>query len=104
MVSPYRLEARSRLTMVTAIHPQPHSQGSEEVTDTLDDTRRLYRGYPKTERGRVIKKAHRISGRTFVIISDDIVYELGIKEDTWFEEEVRVKGIFLRMRTDCHGF
>ena len=47
--------------------------------------------------GKVVKGAHTISGRTFVVIADVIVYKLGINEHTWFEEQVMDNGISLRM-------
>jgi hypothetical protein len=47
---------------------------------------------------KVIKKAHRISDKTLVIIDEAIINRLGIdKENTWVEEVVTDHGILLKI-------
>lgn len=43
------------------------------------------------------KNAHRIADKTFVVIDESLVRRLEIDEDTWFEEELLEKGIFLKI-------
>jgi hypothetical protein len=46
-----------------------------------------------------LKKAHRISNKTFVVIDDTLVESLKInQEDTWFEQEQKDNDILLRIR------
>ena len=74
--------------MADTVH-QEHRQEKQNVSDRDE--------HNIGNLGKVVKKAHRISGKTFVVIPDGIVYKLGINEDTWFEEEVIDNGVFLRM-------
>jgi hypothetical protein len=46
---------------------------------------------------RFLKKAFLISGKSIVVIHQDIVDRLGINECTWFEEEITENGILLRI-------
>ncbi len=69
-----------------------HQEHRRDKQDVLDSDERHIGNF-----GKIIEKAHRISGTTFVVIPDVIVYKLGINEDTWFEEEVIDNGIFLRL-------
>jgi hypothetical protein len=48
--------------------------------------------------GNPIKQAHRLNERTFVVIDEDLVRQLEIDENTWFEQIPDEKGIFLRRR------
>jgi hypothetical protein len=51
-----------------------------------------------SERGNSrLKKAHQISGRAIVIISQEIVDKLCIDEDTWFQQDISGNGILLRI-------
>jgi hypothetical protein len=43
------------------------------------------------------RKAHQIAGRTFVIISQEIVDKLRIDEDTWFKQEIIGNRVILRI-------
>jgi hypothetical protein len=43
-----------------------------------------------------LKRAHRISDRTLVVIDEEIVKRLGITEETWFLQEEVEGGIMLR--------
>jgi hypothetical protein len=46
----------------------------------------------------IIKKLHRISDKTLVIIDEDIINRIGIdKENTWVEEVVTEDGILLKI-------
>jgi hypothetical protein len=81
--------------MGTTIHRQGHRRDKRGLADKSDDKEAIHE-QNLMNLGRAIKKAHRISGRTFVVIPDAIVFRLGINEDTWFEEEVIDNGIFLR--------
>jgi len=47
----------------------------------------------------IIKKLHRISNKTLVIIDDVIINRIGIddKENTWVEEVVTEDGILLKI-------
>jgi hypothetical protein len=46
-----------------------------------------------------LKRAHRISATTFVVIDERLVRQLGIDENnTWFEQEQTENGIILRIR------
>lgn len=69
-----------------------HQEHRRDKQDVLDRDEQNIGNF-----GKIVKKAHRISARTFVIIPDVIVYKLGINEDTWFEEEIIDNGIFLRL-------
>lgn len=71
-------------------------QGKEGILDGTGDKLPFCEKNCK-DVGKVVKKAHTISGRTFVVIEDVIVYNLGINENTWFEQQVIDNGIFLRM-------
>ena len=44
-----------------------------------------------------IKKAHQFAGKTFVVISQEIVDKLSINEDTWFQQELICNGIVLKI-------
>jgi hypothetical protein len=46
--------------------------------------------------GNNLKKAHRIRGKTAVIIDQSLVDRLGIDEDSWFEESLVDSGILLK--------
>jgi hypothetical protein len=83
------------LTTRHSIHRQCPRRNKQELLNGSDDKRPLYEQNIKDSE-RAIKKAHRISGITFVVIPDVIVHKLGINEDTWFEEEVIDNGIILR--------
>ena len=69
-----------------------HQEHRRDKQDVLDRDEQNIGNF-----GKVVEKAHRISGRTFVIIPDVMVYKLGINEDTRFEEEIIDNGIFLRL-------
>jgi hypothetical protein len=45
-----------------------------------------------------LKKAHIVSGKIFVVIDNNIVNQLGIDENTWFEQERAENGILLKIR------
>ena len=45
----------------------------------------------------LVKRAHRISNTTFVVIEESLVKKLGIDgNDTWFEQEVKHGCILLK--------
>ena len=44
-----------------------------------------------------LKKAFRISGKTLVVIREELIDRFGINDDTWFKEEAADDGIFLRI-------
>ena len=48
--------------------------------------------YPKT----FPKKPFCVSGKTILVIHEKIVKQLGINEQTWFQEEIVEDGILLR--------
>lgn len=48
--------------------------------------------------GNPIKQAHRLYGKTFVVLDEDLVRQLHIDENTWFEQVGDESGIFLRRR------
>lgn len=84
------------MTIRDTVFRQGHRPDKQGLADRSDDKEAIYEQNLRNS-GRAFKKAHKISGRTFVVIPDVIVYRLGINEDTWFEEEVIDKGIFLRL-------
>jgi hypothetical protein len=45
-----------------------------------------------------LKQAHVVSGKTFVVIDNNIVDQLGIDENTWFQQERSENGILLKIR------
>ena len=45
-----------------------------------------------------LKKAHFVSGKIFVVIDNNIVDQLGIDENTWFQQERSENGILLKIR------
>ena len=45
-----------------------------------------------------LKKAHLVSGKTFVVIDNNILDQLGIDENTWFQQERSENGILLKIR------
>ena len=45
-----------------------------------------------------LKQAHLVSGKIFVVIDNNIVDQLGIDENTWFEQERSENGILLKIR------
>ena len=45
-----------------------------------------------------LKKAHIVSGKIFVVIDNNIVDQLGIDENTWFQQERSENGILLKIR------
>jgi hypothetical protein len=45
-----------------------------------------------------LKRAHLVSGKIFVVIDNNIVDQLGIDENTWFQQERSEKGILLKIR------
>jgi len=47
---------------------------------------------------RPLKKAHLVSGKIFVVIDNNIVDQLGIDENTWFQQERSENGILLKIR------
>jgi hypothetical protein len=48
--------------------------------------------------GNPVKQAHRLYEKTFVVIDEDLVRQLHIDENTWFEQISDENGIFLRIR------
>ncbi|MGA9152816.1 MAG: hypothetical protein WBZ36_19745 [Candidatus Nitrosopolaris sp.] len=48
--------------------------------------------------GNPVKQAYRIYEKTFIVIDEDLVRQLDINENTWFEQIPGEKGIFLRRR------
>ena len=75
---------------------QEKRQDKDGISDVIGDKLPFCENNCKDVR-KEVKRAHTISGRTFVVIADVIVYKLGINEDTWFEQQVIDNGIFLRM-------
>ena len=45
-----------------------------------------------------LKQAHLVSGKIFVVIDRYIVDQLGIDENTWFQQERSENGISLKIR------
>jgi hypothetical protein len=45
-----------------------------------------------------LKRAHLVSGKIFVVIDNSIVDQLGIDENTWFQQERSENGILLKIR------
>ena len=45
-----------------------------------------------------LKQAHLVSGKIFVVIDRYIVDQLGIDENTWFQQERSENGILLKIR------
>jgi hypothetical protein len=45
-----------------------------------------------------LKQAHLVSGKIFVVIDNNIVDQLGIDENTWFQQERSENGILLKIR------
>jgi hypothetical protein len=45
-----------------------------------------------------IKQARRLYEKTFIVIHEDLVRQLHIDENTWFEQVPDENGIFLRIR------
>jgi hypothetical protein len=45
-----------------------------------------------------LKQAHLVSGKIFVVIDNNIVDQLGIDENTWFQQERSENGISLKIR------
>ncbi len=45
-----------------------------------------------------IKQARRLYEKTFVVIHEGLVRQLHIDENTWFEQLLDEKGIFLRIK------
>ena len=43
-----------------------------------------------------LKKPFCVSGKTILVIHEEMVKRLGINEETWFEEELVKDGILLR--------
>ena len=48
---------------------------------------------------RYLKKPFRYCEKTIVVINEDIVKQLGINDETWFEQEVTDYGILLKVRS-----
>ena len=48
---------------------------------------------------RYLKEPFRICEKTIVVIHEDIVKQLGINDETWFDEEVTDYGILLKPRS-----
>jgi len=48
--------------------------------------------------GNPIKQARRLYEKTFVVIDEDLVRQLDIDENTWFEQISNENGIFLRIK------
>lgn len=48
---------------------------------------------------KIIKRAHRISDRTFVVIDDTLLKQLSLNgvDDAWFEQELTNNGILLKI-------
>ena len=49
-----------------------------------------------SSREKFLKKVFCISGKTILVIHEQLVERLGINEETWFEEELVKNGILLR--------
>jgi hypothetical protein len=45
-----------------------------------------------------VKQARRLYEKTFIVIHEDLVRQLHIDENTWFEQVPDENGIFLRIR------
>ena len=45
-----------------------------------------------------LKQAHLVSGKILVVIDNNIVDQLGIDENTWFQQERVENGILLKIR------
>ncbi|MGA9843161.1 MAG: hypothetical protein WBQ25_12665 [Nitrososphaeraceae archaeon] len=43
------------------------------------------------------KKVFRVSGKSIIVIHEDLVEQLGIDDQTWLEEEMTNDGILLRI-------
>lgn len=65
---------------------------SDTTIDCKGQTNKQY-----SEEVHLIKKAHQLSGRTFVVISQEIVDKLCISQDTWFHQDLTSNGIILRI-------
>ena len=48
--------------------------------------------------GNHIKQARRLYEKTFVVIHEDLVRQLHIDENTWFEQLLDENGIYLRIK------
>ncbi len=48
---------------------------------------------------RCLRRPFRFCEKTIVVIHEDIVKQLGINDETWFEEEVTDYGILLKVRS-----
>jgi hypothetical protein len=53
----------------------------------------------------IIKKLHRISDKTFVVIDETLVKRLALDEvdDAWFEQELTSSGILLKIYRNSSG-
>jgi hypothetical protein len=54
---------------------------------------------------KIIKRAHRISDRTFVVIDDTLLKRLSLDEvdNAWFEQELTNNGILLKIYRNSSG-
>jgi hypothetical protein len=54
---------------------------------------------------KIIKRAHRISDKTFVVIDETLVRRLALDkvDDAWFEQELTGDGILLKIRQNSSG-
>ena len=54
---------------------------------------------------KIIKRAHRISDRTFVVIDDTLLKQLSLDEvdNAWFEQELANNGILLKICRNSFG-
>jgi hypothetical protein len=71
---------------------------------TIDNRTVWNKGFTerKAQKLIIIKKLHRISNKTLVIIDESIIDRIGIddKENTWVEEVVTEDGILLKICRD----
>ena len=65
---------------------------SDSRTDFEDYINKQYR-----EGIHRIKHAYQLGGRTFVVLSEDIVDKLCVNENTWFRQDLTSNGIVLRI-------
>ena len=54
---------------------------------------------------KIIKRAHRISDKTFIVIDDTLVKRLSLDkvDDAWFEQELTGDGILLKICQNSSG-
>jgi hypothetical protein len=54
---------------------------------------------------KILRKVHRISDKTFVVIDETLVKRLALDQidDTWFEQELAGNGILLKIYQNSSG-